>query len=1319
MKTNIDQSEINKPLNKSTNQFPVVGIGASAGGLDAFRKLIKAIPQDSGMAYVLVQHLDPNHESLLTELLQKVTNIPVLEILDDIKVKPDHIYIIPSNKLLIANDGVLELSPRPEKSNSKRNLPIDIFFTSLAEIHQSHAIGVVLSGTASDGTMGLKAIKDQGGITFAQDEESSAYDGMPRSAAQAGVVDFILPPEKIPQKLLEIYGQKFHTDEDLQNVSQHDEDAYRQILSILRIHKGTDFTYYKQSTIRRRILRRMAFNKTLQPADYFKYLKANKPEQDALYQDLLIPVTSFFRDPKSFTNLCESVFPLIVKNKAAGETIRIWVAGCSTGQEAYSIAMCFKEFLGSNQDRVQIFATDISEPAITKARGGIYSKNELEGLSSERLQEFFTKINGSYQINKEIRSMCVFAGHNFLKDPPFGKMDFISCRNVLIYMEPYLQKKALTTFHYSLNLKGFLLLGKSETTSNVADLFASAAKNDKLFTRKDVPGRFMHVASKRSEENLSQTDGHPKNDPDKTGRTDFQKTADDIMLSKYTPAGVVVNEEMDIVHFRGSTTAYLEQSPGKPSHNLLRMAKLGLAFELRNILHKVKKAKATIIKENIPVQVNSEQRIISIEAIPLPNIAEPHYLILFHDTVLTSGQQSPISSKKSKLSKLKDTDREYFIKQLELELAQNREDMRSITEDQEAANEELQSANEELLSGSEELQSLNEELETNKEELQSTNEELTIVNQEMISLNEQVTEARDYAEAIITTVREPLLVLDKNLRVRTANDSFYKVFRVTEQETEEQHIYELGNKQWNIPSLRSQLEKTLSEKTKFTDFKVAQSFPAIGERVMLLNAREISGQMGKEKLILLAIEDITEKANYQRKQELFTEELEKQVRERTADLHEANESLQQKNQEIALSKYNKRFLIEFSEKFSAYKLHNELFNSLVQFVADTTRMDYVLVGQLEQNGKNKYAIQTIALSAFGELTDNINYPMSDGPCEQIIRGKLYSFPKQCRKTFPKNKTIKEFKVEGYLGYPLHDEVGNAIGLVAVMHQKEIEDCETVSSVLKIVARRAEIELERIRHEEQLVQNNKALEEKNEELERMNKELESFTYLSSHDLQEPLRKIQTFANRILEKEYNDLSGKGKDYFHRMQDAAHRMQTLLEDLLAYSHTNITQRKFQKIDLNKILEEVKNELSEAIEEKKAIIEGPQLCEANVIVFQFRQVMNNLIANSLKFSKPDVPPLILIKSKNAEGSKFQNEKLLPNKKYCHISFSDNGIGFEPQYKDKIFEVFQRLHGKEEFEGTGIGLAIVKKIIENHNGFISATSELNKGATFDIYIPA
>lgn len=378
---------------KSDNLFPVVGIGASAGGLDAFTKLLKAIPEDSGMAYVLVQHLDPNHVSLLPDILQKVTVLPVIEITDDIKVEPNHIYVIPHNQMLVATDGILRLRERTE-IKSKLNLPIDLFFSSLAEIHQSHAIGVVLSGTASDGTKGLGAIHEHGGITIAQNEASAEYEGMPTSAINAGVVDFILSPEEIPGKLIEITKIAALAESSGQNHNLKDADLYRQILSVLRIRKGTDFTYYKQTTIKRRILRRIAISKSDHPESYLKFLRENKSEQDSLYQDLLIPVTGFFRDKRVFENLSTTVFPHILK-KLIGEVTRIWVAGCSTGEEAYSIAICFKEFLGDQQTGVQVFATDLNDQAIQKARTGVYTKAETEAISPSRLTEFFTKSKDS------------------------------------------------------------------------------------------------------------------------------------------------------------------------------------------------------------------------------------------------------------------------------------------------------------------------------------------------------------------------------------------------------------------------------------------------------------------------------------------------------------------------------------------------------------------------------------------------------------------------------------------------------------------------------------------------------------------------------------------------------------------------------------------------------------------------------------------------------------------------------------------------------------------------------------------------------------
>ncbi len=841
----------------TVQNFPIVGIGASAGGLDAFKRLLKAIPESSGMAYVLVQHLDPTHESILPEILQRVTKIPVLEITDDIPLAPDHIYVIPSSKMLFSTDGVLKLIEREKKT---LNLSIDIFFTSLADVHKEFAVGVVLSGTGSDGTLGLKAIKEQGGISIAQDLESAAYDNMPQSAMNAGVVDFILAPEKIPAQLLQINSayKTNHFYKDEEELPKDDEDIFKQILLLLHQRSGVDFTYYKQPTFHRRIARRIAIVKKKDLADYLIFLRADKAEQDALFQDVLIPVTSFFRDPKTFQTLTETVFPTLFKNKKPDEPIRVWIAGCSTGEEAFSIAICLHEFLGEhtdsyrNQTKIQIFASDISEKAIKKARAAIYSKTDVENLSATQLKNYFRKNGGDYEVNKLIRDMCVFAPHNFLKDPPFAKMDLITCRNVLIYMDTFLQKKAFTTFHYALKENGFLLLGKSETPGASSDLFTQISKHDKIYSRKPAPGRFMHVATARREETLTTKDKTVAKH--EAVHIDFRKSAEAIMISK-SPASVVVNEAMDIVHIHGSINPFLEAPQGKPTHNLIKMAREGLGFELRSAIHKAIKEQVTVIKENIPVKTNNKQSLVNIEIIPLTDTVEPHYLIRFEKKV---AESTPSPKEKAGV-RSKNIESQKRNEQLENELSQTREDMRSITEDMEANNEELQSANEELQSSNEEMQSLNEELETSKEELQSTNEELIIVNQELIDKQEQLNTSRFYSEAIVTTMREPLVVLDKWLRVKTANASFYKKFNVDEEETEDKLFYEIQNHQFDDTLLRSLLEKILPQKNRIEDFEIILSLPNKGDRIILVNARQIVNEKKAEQLILLALEDITDR----------------------------------------------------------------------------------------------------------------------------------------------------------------------------------------------------------------------------------------------------------------------------------------------------------------------------------------------------------------------------------------------------------------------------------------------------------------------------
>ncbi len=836
-------------------RFPVVGIGASAGGLEAVKAFLQALPASPGMAFVFVQHLSPEHTSILPDILQRFTPFPVSQIIDNLHLEKDNLYIIPENKVVTAQDGMLKLTPLD--GNNKKGNTIDLFFSSLGVVHQSFAVGIVLSGSLSDGTVGMQVIKSYGGLTFAQDEGSAAFESMPNSAVKAGVVDFILPPAQIAERLVAInvpFHHEYSPKEIKDTLPDQDREVFKHILTVLRVRRGVDFTYYKESTLKRRIVRRMALNKKEKPIEYLAFLRENKNEQDALYNDMLISVTNFFRDTASFSFLCSTLLPRLLASKKNNGSLRVWVAGCATGEEAYSIAMCLQEFLGDKLStyKIQIFATDISELAIEKARTGIYRPADLEGVSPSRLSQFFQKTDGSYQVAKSIREMCVFAHHNMLKDPPFSRMDLISCRNVMIYLEPVLQKRALNIFHYALNEKGYLMLGKSETIGNSTDIFAVLNSTDKFYLPKGTPGRPAAVAAGHEKTTLASDLALKKDASEK----DVYKMADEAMLVNFMPPSVLINERLDIVQFRGSTETWLVPPPGRPSFNILKMARDGLAFELRNMLQTVQTSGQGVKKCGLFFKVGDFQHYVNLNVWPLKDTAEPYYLVVFQNASATGLQAIPAEVNPARISESYD-ENALRVEQLEKELIQARADMRLVTEEQETANEELQSANEELLSGREELQSLNEELETSKEELQSTNEEILIVNNELIDRNDQLNNVRMYLEGIVNTIRAPLLILDKDLRVKRATEGYFAKFNTTEAQTENRYIYDIGDRMWDIPKLRELLENLLPAKTELKDFEVKHVFPMLGELSMHFNARQISNN--GEKLIILSIEDVTDK----------------------------------------------------------------------------------------------------------------------------------------------------------------------------------------------------------------------------------------------------------------------------------------------------------------------------------------------------------------------------------------------------------------------------------------------------------------------------
>ncbi|HEY0066850.1 MAG TPA: CheR family methyltransferase [Flavisolibacter sp.] len=839
---------------QAENVFQVAGIGAAGGGPEAMAELLTHLPANTGIAYIYVQHEETSTDTGLAALLAAKTSMPVIELSEEVTVEPDRLYVVPPGQHWVLEDGRLQLVPHSREENA---MPLNMLFLSLAESCQEASIGLLLSGSGTDGTIGMKAIKASGGLTFVQDD-SARFQGMPKSAAAEGAADMILSPGEMAAELKKIGRQKdayFSVIRELdgQSIADNDEDL-RGILHLLHRSLGVDFSQYKMNTIKRRIIRRMMLYNLDTLRDYALYVRQHANEVRLLYQDLLINVTQFFRDPESSEYLEKILLPRIIKGKSSSDPIRVWVPACSTGQEAYSLAMLIVEALGEKSVKtpIQVFATDLSETAITKARLGIYTREEVTGVSPRRLERFFIKIDGSYRVVKSIRDLCVFANHNSVKDPPFSRLDIISCCNLLIYLDSPLQRKLMSTFHYSLNNNGFLVLGKSETIGTSDYLFTQVDKKLKIYSRKkEATSKAMFEMSYRLpseyQDHTLASGRETMTRKIKPERVDLEKAVDDLLLKKYTPASVVVNYDLDILQFRGSTGLFLQPAPGRASLNLMKMAHPSLGFELRNIVHKAKITGQPARKTGLEITLEGKTHRVAIEAVPVrADPEEDFFMVLFEEMPVPQEDGNP------------DVAKDRRVQQLEAELGALREDMRSIVEAQEAANEELQAANEEIVSSNEELQSINEELETSKEEIESSNEELITINQELQVRNDQLAEVQEYSEAVFSIIRESLLIMDRELRIKAANTAFFQTFRMKAQEVEGRYLSELGNGQWNTLRLHEMLKEIIHTNTRFQNVELTADFPGVGEKVLLMNACCVDQKTHGYQLVLLAIEDITE-----------------------------------------------------------------------------------------------------------------------------------------------------------------------------------------------------------------------------------------------------------------------------------------------------------------------------------------------------------------------------------------------------------------------------------------------------------------------------
>lgn len=966
-KKTIHRSRKSGKVQQHTDNFLIVGIGSSAGGLEALQVFFRTMPADCGMGFVVVTHQHPGHESILPALLSHETDMPVVKIEDGMTVKACHVYVLGPGSQLTIDRGHLHLQDR--HASDALHMPIDIFFRSLAHDMHERAVCIVLSGTGSDGTIGLKEIKAQRGMAMAQQPPSAKYGGMPSSAQGTGLVDFIEPPERMPKRLIEyVKGTRFMLKDHGGEGGPFSEEELQGIIRYVRSRTGHDFSMYKNSTIRRRIERRMNVHGLKKPHEYLNYLHENRQEAQMLFSELLISVTSFFRDSEAFEALQNKYLPELFNSRPDNYEFRVWVPGCATGEEAYSVAILLDEVrqMLRKPFTIRIFGTDLDDQAIQRARSGIYPASISVDVSRQRLEYYFIRDgDDAFQVRKDIREMLIFAQQNMLSDPPFMRLDLLVCRNVLIYLQNDLQKLLLPTFHYALNPEGLLFLGSSESVGTYSELFETLDVRWKIYRRKEVPTGLPHlpaIGGKTENQAYAENEEKKVKHPPQVNRL-----IERLLINLFAPISIIIDHNGTIVYIHGRTGAYLEPEEQQPRNNIFEMAREGLRLPLSAAVHRVLEHDEEVKRKNLSVKTNGGYQSIDLTVRPIKGPEPIRNLILLSITAVKVN--TDVIAENNRMQGQQHKAPPERIKELERELLHVRESNQVMVE-------ELQSTNEELQSANEELQSTNEELQSSKEEMESLNEELSTVNNELSSKVQQLSQARDdmknllnstdlavifldqqlrvkrytekartlislresdigrpiedlsaqflydhllddcrevldtlvrkeeevktregtwqlmrilpyrtseniiggvavtfvnitrlkeaeqfaksakeYFQSIVDTVREPLVVLDSQLQVQSVNSAFCRLFSVDNEQMLGKRFYDVGEGQWNIPTLRNLLEQILSYGTAFSDYLVEHDFSVIGYKRFMLNARRLEQAKGLQELILLAIEE--------------------------------------------------------------------------------------------------------------------------------------------------------------------------------------------------------------------------------------------------------------------------------------------------------------------------------------------------------------------------------------------------------------------------------------------------------------------------------
>lgn len=1239
--------------------FPVVGVGASAGGLEALTQLIKALPADTGMGFVLVQHLAPTHASALAEILMRATTMPVVEVQDDSPVEPNHIYVIPPDRGMIITQGVLQLLPR----ETGLHRPVDQFFRSLAEDSRHEAIGVVLSGTATDGTLGLEAIKGEGGITFAQDA-TAQHEGMPHSAISSGCVDFVLPPEEIAREIVRISKHPYAVPV-AETRKPEDEPNFTQLVQLLHHATGVDFTHYKFNTLRRRVTRRMVFLKLDTLPEYVKYVRETPAEVDALYQDILINVTSFFRDRESFEALKKKVFARLLKDRSRHDSVRIWTLGCSTGQEAYSLAMAFAEAAEAAGSSVpfQLFATDLNPAGIEKARAGIYPKEIALDVSPERLRRFFTDVDGSYRISKAIRDACVFSRHNVMTDPPFSRMDLISCRNLLIYLEPVLQKKILPTLHYALKPAGCLWLGASETIGAYRNLFDVEDTKHKIYLKKPGSGAGQgHF--QLHHEGVSRSPFVPIATRTADG-ADLHHEADRLLSTRYSPPAVLVSADLDILQYRGDTGPYLAPAPGKASLNLLKMLREGLLVGVRAAVLRAGKEGSSVREEGLRVQSDGGSREVAIEVIPIKGggSKESGFLILFEDAHVRRADEAPAAPQGSESSRgtsppqlAQPNSPDAEIARLGQELSATREYLQSLIEQQEAANEELQSANEEVQSANEELQSTNEELETSKEEIQSSNEELATVNDELNNRNTELNRVNNDLVNLLGSVQMAIVMLGRDLRVRRFTPAAERLLNLIPADVGRP----LADIKLNLDGL-PELEPLLTEVLETVSTTERDVRDKHGHWYSLRLRRYLTLDNNIDGVVMMLV-DMTDHKR--------AEAIVKTQNDRLALLWEAAGVLLSTEDPNAMVR-------ELFAKIGPSLGADVYFNHMVDDTGSVLRL-------ASHAGVPEESVHLFERTGFGESIVG-TVAVSRQP---LVANRIQ------QSSEPNLQLVKSLGLRAYACNPLMS--GNLLlGTLSFASRTRDQFDPDELAMLQAISLYAAVAYERLRLMRKLQETDQR---KNE-----------FLALLAHEIRNPLAPISN-ALRIL-RTRDPKEGPFAAASDIMERQVCHLVRLVDDLIDVSRISLRKvdLRMERVDLTLAVSHAAEDarvLFNSMNQELSVAVPPQPVYMNADPTRLTQVLGNLLNNACKFTEKSGRVSITVERDGEQAV---------------IRVRDTGIGLSADQRTGIFDMFMQVDTSPERSGSGLGLGLtlVRTLVEMHGGTVEAHSAgLGKGSEFVVRLP-